>query len=324
MGNLVEGYTKTYEVNVGKPTLGDRLWHLENNKPDIGVNFSVIDYGNPKELGYALIVAPFVEIPLNKKEKTSRMIMRLCWGPAIVTKHFDLESNQKDEAIGSTLNAHIHFKWFWQIPINKNMRFEPGFMFSHVSNGRYQTPNLGLNVFSVGAALHFKLTDKHKEVTHIDSSTRAKSRHELAILNSYGANVGEIEGVKYLTSCLSFLYNYNKRNTHKFGVGFDVFYEQNYVKDLENAGVDVNSAFDKLRYGPKLSYSYNIGRISLPVEMGVYLRQLSNPDGWIYHKLGIRYYGDKGLILSFGLRSHWAVAYCFDYGIGYRIPFKKK
>ena len=306
-----------------KPTLGDRVWQLENNKPDLGINISVIDYANPKQLGYAIIIAPFAEIPLNKKERASRLIMRLCWGPALMTKHFDIATNQKDGAIGSTLNAYIQFKWFWQIKLNKNVRFEPGFMFSHVSNGRAQSPNLGLNVFGIGAAFTFNLTHKPKTITKIDSTTKNKSKHELVVVNSYGINDGEIMGKKQLTACLSFLYNFNKRNTHKFGLGFDVFYEENYVKDLKNGNIQINSPIDELRYGPKLSYSYNIGRISLPIEMGVYLRQLTNPDGLFYHKLGVRYIGDKGLVLTFGLRTHWAVAYCFDYGIGYRFRFKK-
>jgi hypothetical protein len=323
LGDLIKGFAKVYELNICKPTLGDKLWQLENNKPDVGINVSVIDYANPSQLGYGIIVAPFIEIPLSRKERASRLFMRLCWGPAYMTKHFDIVHNQKDGAIGSALNAYIQFKWFWQIRLNKNMRLEPGFMFSHVSNGRSQSPNLGLNIFGVGAALNFRLTNKTKSVSRIDSATRNKSRHEIVILNSYGFNDGEIQGKKELTSCLSIAYNYNKRNTHKFGFGVDIFYEQNYVKDLENAEVPINSPLDKLRYGPKLSYSYNVGRISLPIEMGVYINQKINPDGMFYNKLGIRYFADNGLVFSFGLRTHFAVAYNFDYGIGYRFRYKK-
>ncbi|MFO0357971.1 MAG: acyloxyacyl hydrolase [Sphingobacteriaceae bacterium] len=319
LGNLIKGYPKTYELNIVKPTRGNCLWQLENNKPDLGLNLSLIDYANPKELGYGFIVAPFAEIPLSKKEKASRLFLRLCWGTAFMTKHFDVVENQKNIAIGSTVNAYVQFKWFWHIKINDNLRFEPGFMFSHISNGRSQSPNLGLNVFGVGAALNFNLINKVTDCSKIDSSTCVKSKNEIIIINSYGFNDGEIMGKKLLTSCLSIGYNFNRRNTHKFGLGFDVFYEKNYVKDVKNAGFTDPTLIDQLRYGPKFSYSYNIGRISLPIEMGVYLKQVTNPDGLFFHRLGVRYIGDKGLMVTFGLRTHWAVAYCFDYGIGYRI-----
>ncbi len=321
MGNLIQGYPKTFELNIVKPSLGDRLWQLENNLPDFGINLSVVDYANHKQLGFGIVVAPFVEVPLNKKERARRLYMRLCWGGAYMTKYFHLHENQKNGAIGSAVNAYVQFKWFWRFPLSKNVQVEPGFMFSHVSNGRAQSPNLGLNVFGVGAAFNFNLTKKPlPSIEKIDSSTRAKSKHEITILNSYGMNDGAIMGPKYLTACLSFGYNFNKRNTHKFGVGFDLFYEENYVKDLENAGFVDPGLAQRMRYGPKICYSYNIGCISLPLEMGMYVNQAIDPDADFYNKIGVRYIGKKGFMVGFGLRTHFAVAYDFDLGIGYRIP----
>lgn len=319
LGNVIKGYPMTYELNIVKPTSGSHLWHLENNKPDIGINLSLIDYANPQQLGYGIVVAPFAEIPLNEKDKPSRMILRLCWGPAYMTKRFDLRENQKNGAIGSGLNAYVQFKWFWQFDLNDRLRLEPGFMFSHISNARAQSPNLGLNVFGVGLGVNIKATKKQFSVASVDSSTKNKSKHEIFVTQNIGMNDGEIMGKKQFVSCLAIGYNFNKRNTHKFGVGFDVFYEENYVKDLRNAGIAEPSTFDKLRYGPKLAYSYNMGRISFPVEMGVYLRQLSEPDGVFFHRLGVRYFGYNGLVIAFGMRSHWAVAYNFEFGAGYRF-----
>ena len=66
-----------------------------------------------------------------------------------------------------------------------------------------------------------------------------------------------------------------------------------------------------------------MGRISFPIEMGVYLRQLTEPDGLFFHRLGVRYFGKNGLVLAFGMRSHFAVAYNFEFGVGYRIRLRK-
>ena len=154
-----------------------------------------------------------------------------------MTKHFDIYENQKNGAIGSSVNAYVQFKWFWHIKLNDRMRIEPGFMFSHVSNARAQSPNLGLNVFGIGLGLNFKTSNKPYSVSQVDSSCRNKSRHEIFITQNFGMNDGEILGKKQLVSCLAIGYNYNKRNTHKFGLGFDVFYDENYVKDLRVAGI---------------------------------------------------------------------------------------
>jgi hypothetical protein len=325
MGNLIQGYPITYELNIVKPSLGDKSWQLENNLPDYGVNLSVVDYANHKELGYGIVIAPFIELPLNKNVRARRLFLRLCWGASYMTNHFNIQTNQKNGAIGSGVNAYVQFKWFWRIPLNKKADIEPGFMFSHVSNGRAQSPNLGLNVFGAGIALNFRATNKPlPQVDKASYRTTPRTKHEITILNSYGMNDGAILGPKYLTACLSLGYNYNKRNTHKFGFGFDMFYEQNYVKDLKAAEMSTDNALQRMRYGPKIAYSYNIGSISLPIEMGMYVNQPIKPDGSFYHKIGIRYMGPKGFMLAFGLRTHFAVAYDFDLGIGYRLPLGKK
>ncbi|MCE3259340.1 MAG: secreted protein, partial [Bacteroidetes bacterium] len=161
IGHLVKGYPTIYEVNVGKPTLGDKLWHLENNMPDVGMSLSVLDFKNPAQLGYAFSIAPYAEIPLHRVRKT-RMIMRLCWGVTYLNKCFDIKTNPKNIAIGSNINSFVQFKWFWHIPITKNIRFEPGFAFSHASNARAKVPNLGLNVVSLNAAFNYLIPSGRK------------------------------------------------------------------------------------------------------------------------------------------------------------------
>src|SRR5688572_21956709 len=60
IGHLVRGYPAIYELAVSKPTLGDKLWQIENNNPDVGITFQCIDFKNPSQLGYAFSLAPYV------------------------------------------------------------------------------------------------------------------------------------------------------------------------------------------------------------------------------------------------------------------------
>jgi hypothetical protein len=108
------------------------------------------------------------------------------------------------------------------------------------------------------------------------------------------------------------------------GAGIDVYYEDSHVKDLEHFGHPYATFTDKLRTGIKFAYSYNVGNLSFPIEMGYYLFSPYNDDGAFFHRFGIRYTGNKGLFLQFGMKSHWVVAYHFDMGVGYRIALKKR
>jgi hypothetical protein len=265
-------------------------------------------------------MAPYIEIPLNVKEKTSRVVLRFCWGATYLTKKFDIAENHKNIAIGSHLNSFVQFRCLWHLQLSKRLRFEPGLSFTHASNGRYKNPNLGLNVVSVNAGLNFLIPGKTKpQVTLIDSNTKVKSKNELLFSTAIGFNQREILGKELKTFVVSGVYQRNVRNTHKFSAGFDVYYDQSYHIDYQNEFGKNAEGLDQLRIAAKVGYSYNIGRISFPIEMGYYVLQKSEPDGFLVTRLGVRYYSKSGLMAQFGLRTHFAVAYCFEYGLGYRF-----
>jgi len=324
IGHLVKGYPTNYELNVSKPTLGNKLWHLENNKPDIGLSLQCLDFKNTQQLGYALTAAPYVEIPLNVKEKQSRLILRLCFGATYITKSFDINSNHKNIAIGSHVNAFVQFKWFWQLQLSKRLRFEPGFAFTHASNGKAKNPNLGLNVVSLNFGLNMLIPSKKPkpEIMKIDSSTRVRSKNEIMTFAAVGFNQRSINSKELRTYVVSVAYQRNVRNTHKLSAGLDFFYDENYQLDYKNKSGKEAEGIETVRLSARLGYSYNVGRISFPIEIGYYTFQKVNPDGVIVSRIGVRYYSANGVIFHFGLRTHLAVAYDFDYGIGYRFYLK--
>jgi hypothetical protein len=320
IGHLVKGYPTTYELNISKPTLGNKLWHLENNKPDVGISLQCLDFANPQQLGYALTAAPYVEIPLNEKEKASRLVMRVCFGATYITKSFDIHENHKNIAIGSHVNAYVQFRWMWHLKLSEQLRFEPGISFSHASNGKAKNPNLGLNVMSLCAGLNYLIPSSKKPVvTRIDSSTKVKSKNEITAIAAWGWNERKINGVPLQSYLLSLSYQRNVRNTHKFSFGADLFYDQNYILDYENLLEKTPQGFDQVRVAARFGYSYNVGRISFPIEVGYYVFQKCNPDAKVVSRLGVRYYSACGLMATFGLRTHFAVAYTFEYGLGYRF-----
>ncbi len=325
IGNLVKSYTPSFGLDFVKPTYGNKQWHKERNFPEIGLTFNFIDFGNPQQLGYSYSLSPFVDFPLIKKPKKTRLYMRFTWGLAYLTKHFDINTNPKNIAIGSSLNTFVNWKWYWHINVSKQIRLEPGFAFSHASNGRAQVPNLGLNVVSLNLGITYKLKDNPVNVSLEDSSNLWGSKHEILIWDAIGFNEHEPpNGPKYFSNTFGLNYYYNKKNTHKYGAGLDVSYDTQNKYHLETSRRPANSWTDLLQLGVKLCYSYNIGRVSLPIEMGYYAISKPKEDGPIFHRIGIRYFCKNGLMLNATMKSHWAVAAHFDFGLGYRFKLKKK
>ncbi|MDF2447911.1 MAG: hypothetical protein K0R26_415 [Bacteroidota bacterium] len=325
IGNLVKGYIPGIEVDFVKPTSGNKRWHRENNFPEVGISFNFIDFANPKQLGYCYALSPYVEIPLNKKVRAIRPILRICWGVSYVTKKFDIDHNPKNIAIASHLNTFVQWKVLWHVKMSEKLRLEPGLSFAHASNGRSQVPNLGLNVVSLNLGLTYKFNGEVNKSELIDSSHTWPSRHEVLIWDAVGFNEHEPPGgPKYFANTFGANYYYNVRNTHKWGAGADVCYDTQNAYHLETSGNPANSWTDVMQLGIKACYAYNIGRISLPIEMGYYAISKPKEDGPIFHRIGIRYFCRNGLMINFTMKSHWAVAAHFDYGLGYRFNIKKK
>ena len=323
ISHLVKGNPIIYELNIGKSSSGNKLWQIENNLPDIGISLQCIDFKNPLQLGYALTASPYIEIPLNKTPKILRPSIRLCWGLTYITKSYDSIENKENIAIGSHFNSFVQFRCFWRFKLSNLLRIEPGITFTHASNGKAKNPNLGLNVASLNLGLNYSIQSKANQcITKIDSSTKTNSKNEVIFFTAIGFNQKNIASPSLKTFVYSFAYQRNLRNSHKYVLGIDVFYDQNYLIDYENVFKNKAQGIDQLRMSIKLGYSYNVGRFSFPFELGYYFFQKTNPDELIVNRLGVRYYSKTGLIAHFGLRTHFAVAYNFEYGLGYRFSLK--
>jgi len=323
ISHLVKGNPTIYELNIGKSSSGNKLWQIENNLPDIGISLQCIDFKNPLQLGYALTASPYIEIPLNKTPKILRPSIRLCWGLTYITKSYDSIENKENIAIGSHFNSFVQFRCFWRFKLSNLLRIEPGITFTHASNGKAKNPNLGINVASLNLGLNYSIQSKaNQSIPKIDSSTKAKSKNEVIFFTAIGFNQKNIASPSLKTFVYSFAYQCNLRNSHKYVLGIDVFYDQNYLIDYENVFKNKAQGIDQLRMSIKLGYSYNVGRFSFPFELGYYFFQKTNPDELIVNRLGVRYYSKTGLIAHFGLRTHFAVAYNFEYGLGYRFSLK--
>lgn len=327
IGHLVNGHVIGGELDWALPTKGNKLWHYENNFPEAGLALHVYSLANHKQLGEIIAFAPYYDIGLKAKDSPSRLYLRLSTGVAYSTKKFDPITNHKNNVVSTTINSFINFKWYYKFTVSEKLRIDAGLNFSHISNAKFKAPNLGVNMLTLNAGLTYKITEKNQtSPTAIDSSTKAKSRHELYGLAVYGANETEPPGgPKFLAQSYILGYNYNVRNTHKFGGGIDVFYCQSVMENVYNSfGIRYANKAEYIQIGARASYSYNVGEFSFPFEFGCYLRNPDIEGGMFYHRIGVRYHLKNNIMLSFSLKSHWAVAQYFEFGAGYRLPLKKK
>ncbi|MDQ3101575.1 MAG: hypothetical protein M3R08_09320, partial [Bacteroidota bacterium] len=96
--------------------------------------------------------------------------------------------------------------------------------------------------------------------------------------------------------------------------------------DLFNKG-SLRTIYHELREQSRFAYTQvgvhggwalGLGRGELLVQMGAYVYSPFPDESAAFHRLGMRYRAGKRMIFHVGLKSHWAVADHWEWGIGYR------
>ncbi len=62
-----------------------------------------------------------------------------------------------------------------------------------------------------------------------------------------------------------------------------------------------------------------LDKFQIAVGLGIYLKDEYNADDQFYHRVGFRYFVNKNFYLNLTLKSHWAKADYFEYGLGIRF-----
>lgn len=69
--------------------------------------------------------------------------------------------------------------------------------------------------------------------------------------------------------------------------------------------------------GITLDYELLLGRLSIPMEMGFYIPDGFNYDGFFFHRFGWRYKLTDKWRASLTLKTHFAKADYIEWGLGY-------
>lgn len=321
--NTTYKFIDGFELNYIKPSTGKKLWQHENNFPEHGFGLTCFVLNNPKVFGNIYASYIFCDIPLSKKEKPFRLYMRLAAGLAYAPVHFSIPANPYNDMISAPLDGYGNIKWFFRWNLSKQVCWDLGFSYTHVSNGSSNLPNLGVNILAINTGLIYKFINPVKNlITRVDSGSLRKTKYEVLLWAGIGKVQEYVFGNKYQAQSYSAAFYSNIRNTHKIGAGIDVFYNGANVELLKEEGIHLSSNLQNIQTGFKVSYAYNLGRLSIPIEFGTYVYSKYKEASPFYQRLGVRYYFKNNMVALITLRTYWVQAYCLEFGVGYRIGVK--
>ncbi len=316
VNEIVEGHTVAYELSFYKSTIGKKQWQQVYAYPKVGISALYHNLGNPNELGNAVGIFPFVELPLNQRKINWRL--KLGYGLGYIQKPFDVETNYKNVAIGSHFNALIYVNMLWNVKLSNALDVSSGLSIIHYSNSSFAQPNLGINIFSLNSGVTYKFGDKpEKIISEIPVRDRAWEKH---LMTGFGLKeIQPVKGPKYFVNTYSF--NMLKPIKHKgsFGFGVDVFYNTSLSDLIAKDTTATTSGMDNFRSGIVGIYAFDFGDISLLIEMGGYIFSKYKGNGSVYNRVSSRYTIKEKYFINLGLKTHVAVADFVEVGFGIKL-----
>lgn len=318
MAHLVKSHFFTGELSYCFQTRGHHYWQKSYKYPTYGGSLYFVYTGNPKVLGNAIGIAPFVKLPF-VNSKHIQFNIKIGGGFAYLSKCFDQLRNPKNGAIGTHINLLVN------LAFDVTYKWDRGYIgfgidFTHMSNGGTILPNLGLNIPSL-SIIYGIATKKHDSI--LNPSFKPVNRKwsfqvdGIFSLHQKRPGGGRLHPVYGITTY------FNKRFNEKTGMffGFDFLYNEALNHGLNKTSPVV---WDVLQTGFLVGYELNINRLKMYVGMGIYIKNKLNPNGMFYHKLGLRYEFSKHFFANVAVKTHWAQANYMECGIGYKIFIAKK
>lgn len=318
----------SFEISLARSTYGRHQWETLYQYPVTGFTYWNGWLGDPKTLGQAHALMPYISFPIIKKDKTE-FNFRLAAGLGYLTKRFDRLENYKYIAIGSHLNAAINlmFEYRWK-PVN-HLQVFGGLQIMHFSNGSMKTPNFGLNIPSISGGVALRL---NKENPYIKRAIRpsltmfefdGRQFLEVRINSSFGIkDIGEVMSERYnvIAGSVSVLKNIGYKG--KAGLCVDLSYDGSDARFVGIKGVDYKNNLQLVKPGVAVMYEVVLSRLSFPFALGFYTGGKYKSEGMSYYKLGIHYIIQRNFFASITLKTHYARADYVALGIGYRFKVK--
>lgn len=320
MGHLAKEHTYAVELSYILQTNGKKSWHKHYKYPELSVNLYYGSVGNTKILGnfvgaYGSIAIPFVA------NKQFRLNGILGCGIAYTGKVYDEVSNKKNVAISTHFNALINIGIDAKTYFGKNW-LSFGIDMTHFSNGGFKVPNLGLNIphLSLG---YGRFISKTEEKATEEQQTAIPQRKLLfgATAITSVKEVFPTNGRAYPVFALSLHSRMFLKPKVGWEISFDIISKQalfGYRTEIEKTQWKI------MQFGIYAGYLLPLNQFHFVLGMGAYARDFYNPDGMLYHRLGMRYYLKNGIHFNCVLKTHWGKADYLEWGIGYSFFQRKK
>lgn len=284
-----------------------------------GVSYLYSSLSDTRITGDVHAIVPWIECPwrLGDFGFSLRMGLGLGW----VTNPFNLETNFRNTAIGSHLNAAILLNGGIQYQPVPRWVWSTGVSFVHFSNGSTKQPNYGINLPLIYGGVAYNIRKGKIRPAEVPDADQYR-RFFVGLQAVAGRKqIFPVNGSDYLSWLAAPYAGYRFSRNFAGLLALDVSFNESDIDFLAGKNIFVARHEEAVKTGLSLGMAQQLGRIGLSFRFGYYLHQLEDSDGPVYDVLSLSCRIVGGLEGRILLKTHFARADFVGLGLSYAVDF---
>jgi hypothetical protein len=321
----IPSYSSAIDINLLQQTAGTKDWQQRRHYPLVGLGVTYTNYGMDSVYGRCVGIYPVLQLPIVTGKKVE-WTLKLGLGIGFVTTFYQRYPNWNtvNNAVGSHMNNFTMFATDLRYKIDNKWAVGLGGNFSHISDGAWRQPNLGVNMFGGHVALrYFPYGDSPERIKK--DLPKLKNRWLLQARLGFSANESIApNGPTYPVYTTSVFASKRYASRNKAYAGIDYSYHVAVEAFLKNneiyPGEEKKHSWKSAAF---IGNEFLMGRFGLILQLGFYMKQATLRQGWYYQKLGYNFYlirNEKGALKELSiyttLKTHKVQAEFIEFGMG--------
>ena len=320
-GQPIEKY-ENYSLKVLWQNPGYTDWQKVFRVPYYGFGLSVGNFYNPQEIGYPVSMYGVLGIPIFKVNKFG-LYSEMQFGTAFNWEKYDSITNPKNLVIGGGMTVHLNLGLNAFYAITNNLDLGAGIGFIHFSNGGFERPNKGFNIYAPSAELKYHFGGK-ADALKVERAGKLERSDELFLMLGYGDHQlieHELDTNYFAVGGISAIYFNRFSNAARIGLGTDINYW--WGLNAQPDGSPGPYSFENITVGLILQPEVIIGRLSLVSGFGIYARHRNYGSfKQTYQRLGVRFDVYKNFSAGINVRAiNFMEAEFLEFNFGYKFKW---
>ncbi len=316
-------FSAALDANFVWKTYGKKEWQQRRNFPVIGMGVTYTDYGNNQVYGRCMGVYPNLQINIIKR-KNFEWTLRLGDGLGYVTRRHRYPVDTINCAISTRINDFAIVMTDLRFHVDDHWQLQVGANFTHISNGDYYQPNLGVNMAGMHVGVQYYPVT-YKPMPIIRDLPKLNNRWLAEMRYSISFKEARAKGNPVLPSYVVAGYASRRwQGKNKMFFGADYAWHGDVYAFLKYNGIHEHNQRDYAWDGAVFAGNeFLVGRVGIITQLGVYYHQTYLKFDDLYQKYGVHLYlirketgTVKELFLSALLLTHEITAQFSEFGVG--------